>query len=317
MYNTNKSPFKSYRPNFSSTSKDKRDDLSSFRGRSTSPIYLDNSLDRSKLHYKYNNKSRESSVKSSNYSKPIEEDIILLKKEVERLKYDNFYLKEELKKQNPNFYSSKFQSSFTPSLNSNNEKHETEIFDSNESKCLKLFNKLQEMLSAKSHDETYDKIVQKLNDKKIMKIEEFFKKVSDLHTQINEEVNKKYRHNYNKEDNTSTYTTKSKHNKNNIQENLKTYNTHYIDEITNNIKTIWRWIKSVVQLAYFSPNNNDFLHDIKKCYNMRSIEDVKQMILDLLKGYDKTKSRVNKIKEILNTQPIKSRSISKGKARLN
>mmetsp|Transcript_16365 Transcript_16365/g.17010 ORF Transcript_16365/g.17010 Transcript_16365/m.17010 type:complete len:572 (+) Transcript_16365:13-1728(+) len=389
-----KAPENTYSPYLSDSSSIYRNSRSkSFRSTNRNQEKYKN-----KLNFNYGNiKSRSNSRNNHiqvgsifqgemNNKSKVEEDIGDLRKEIERLKYDNFILKEQVKKQgssganssnikriDPNALENDYPytrndpySLYTPTLNSSNKMnfsyHENSSF---ETKCVKMVEKLQEVLNTKTVTDTYNKVLEKLHsDKKLQKLEELYCKLTDIYTNIHGKnslaklvsgsnkvatvVKEENHYKVSTVKNTDDYNVYEKklnttfHDKSRSKSNRDRIGRHkeeaeIVPTLPSNyyvyeIKGIWRWIKRLVQRSYFSgkevnqeglPNEGDhqegiaLLSSIKKEYKLKNLSEVKKFIINILSKTEKQRSRVDKIKQILNTNPIKSRSVSRSRSKLD
>lgn len=342
------------------------------KSRNTSP-YNQSNFSRSKstnrkLNYQYStSKSPIKTGKSIN----IENELFSLKKEIERLKYDNFYLKEELRKSSLSYKNSNSNiktlnvnkllndndnwlsnSTYLPTYNKRLEEINFNEINTYENKCIRVVEKLQEILNTKSVSDTYSKIIEKLNkESKLNKVDELYSKLTDLYMNIHGKNSLLKLH---QQGNVATVVKEKnvyeindfKNMKNNLIKN-KTNTTFYdakgnkvsvspsstYSYYVTEVKAVWRWIKRLVQKTYFSSlsdNKKDvdekrkdrkyseivnLINSIQNDYQLRDVSEIKRFIASVINKSEKQRSRVDKIKQILETKPIKSKSVSRSKSR--
>lgn len=398
---------------------DNRSELSTFRRRPTynksnsinsnknynnyysdcSSIYYDKSKsplrdhsrneNKSRLNYNYSNRSNFSTSKSK---VNVNDKIFELQKEIEKLKYDNDYLKGQLGKYSYNDNQLKSNSSnkyknikfddnnddehtfnnnitkdpYTPSLNIYKVRKNTNIVDfednnqSYEARCVSLVEKLKSILNTETITDTYSSIINKINIKRLNKIDELYSKLTELYTNIHgknslKNISKIFNSSNQpigtlvKEENTykfsdnkrkiieKTYNSKINDNKSISKSSLKEDSSK---EIVEEIKAIWRWVKRLVQRNYFNENKKpsnlktsyvsssnqvntgdrkynevvDLIKSIQSEYQLKNVPDLRRFIFSLINKTEKQRSRVNKIKQILDTTPVKSKSVSRSKS---
>lgn len=337
-------------------------------------------------HYSTNNHS-----KGKILPRNVDDEIFQLKKEIERIKRDNEYLREQLKIQTStsfnknnikttqkklqfspemiddnNIFKNNLSNQYTPTLNSKCQNFNFSIAETTpyETKCVKMVDKLQEILNTKTVTETYNKVLSKIvNERKMKKTEELYDKLVDLYLTVHGKNSLVKLQSYanNSNNNNKVFVDNTKENNNNIKkdqleliadkkQSFAFNNTQFPSNnslnypkphniLVTEVKAIWRWIKRIVQRTYFSALENkkiyitennyirdrkyqevvDLITSIQDEYKLKNTNEVKKFIFGLVNKTEKQKNRVDKIRQILETNPIKSKSVTRNtsKAKLS
>lgn len=227
-----------------------------------------------------------SQLNHSNFSGD-KEEILYLKQEIAKLKFANSYLKEQVAilKSNVPVH--------TTITEGNYKQRSNELINTTfpfpelnyKENCVRIVDSLKACCKSSDLKETFDISLESLKlVSKVSEFNELFLKLSELYIGV--------------------------HSSNHSQPKIG-MGTQGVK-----LKSVWRWIKRMVTKTYYSneKNNNssklgfeqregvEFLMQLKHDYSLNSVSDLKLFLTRIINRHN----RVEKIKEILDTAPIKS-----------